>query len=235
MAVFVNNTGSRIIKLVEKLGMSDREFARLAGFSNSLLYTIRHKNATIGSDKLENILQKLTDLSAEWLLRGEGDMFRKVDNTYSIDDTSDADVNESDPVYLTGRPNCIPNTKKENESYINSVYNDSLLKELADFENSYYTTIEEKHRKAYDQYMSEVDKKYEEEVLSLNREVLLQKIPSDKLSENEYKDLLLKLNHYTTECNKLKEKVRKFEALLDKVIQMEYRLEVIKRHLNLSK
>lgn len=67
-------TIERIIKYLEvkdiKLAQAERE----CGFSNGLLGNAFRTKTTIGGDKIEKILNRYNDLSAEWLLRGTGTM-----------------------------------------------------------------------------------------------------------------------------------------------------------------
>ena len=51
-------------------------FEKAAGMSNSSFRKTLLSGKGIGSDKLEKILSIYPDLSAEWLLRGEGQMER---------------------------------------------------------------------------------------------------------------------------------------------------------------
>ena len=46
------------------------------GLSNGLIKNALKSSSSLGSDKLEKILSTYTDLSAEWLLRGTGDMIK---------------------------------------------------------------------------------------------------------------------------------------------------------------
>jgi hypothetical protein len=54
-------------------GIANYRAEQECGLSNGLIKNAL-KGSSIGSDKLENILNTYSDLSAEWLLRGTGDM-----------------------------------------------------------------------------------------------------------------------------------------------------------------
>ena len=68
---------SRIYQFTESQGLSVREFERSIGATHGVIAGAIKNNREIGSDKVENILQTYETLSAEWLLRGEGEMFKK--------------------------------------------------------------------------------------------------------------------------------------------------------------
>ena len=56
-----------------------REIERSIGATNGVISGAIKNNREIGSDKVENFLQTYSNVSAEWLLRGEGEMFKKED------------------------------------------------------------------------------------------------------------------------------------------------------------
>lgn len=68
------NTIQRFKAYLDKKGIKNAQAERALGFSNGLIGNAVKGNAAIGSDKLEKILIAYPDLSAEWLLRGTGNM-----------------------------------------------------------------------------------------------------------------------------------------------------------------
>lgn len=72
----VENTIQRIKKYIDKKGIKVSVFEREVGMSNGSFASQLKKNKTIGLDKLENILNKYTDINVEWLLTGKGSMFK---------------------------------------------------------------------------------------------------------------------------------------------------------------
>ncbi|MBQ8277807.1 MAG: hypothetical protein IJY00_05120 [Bacteroidaceae bacterium] len=68
----------RIIQFIEFKGLSKDAFCKPIGLTNSLL-SDSSMNKYLGSDKIFSILKGYPELSAEWLLRGEGEMIRKVE------------------------------------------------------------------------------------------------------------------------------------------------------------
>lgn len=66
----------RLKKYIDTKGVSIAALEKAAGMSNAALRKTIQSGKGIGTDKLEKILSVCPDLSAEWLLRGEGDMLR---------------------------------------------------------------------------------------------------------------------------------------------------------------
>jgi len=58
-------------------GSTLAQLERDIGIGAGTLSKAVKNNKTIGADKVMKILQFYTDLSAEWLMRGEGDMIRE--------------------------------------------------------------------------------------------------------------------------------------------------------------
>ena len=72
----------RITKFIESTGLSEQKFAEYMGIKQQTL-----NNYTRGINKfplsfIERIVETYPDLSAEWLLRGEGDMYRTSNMDY---------------------------------------------------------------------------------------------------------------------------------------------------------
>jgi transcriptional regulator with XRE-family HTH domain len=67
----------RIHQFAESQGLSIRELERSSGITQGLIAKAIKNGSEIGSDKLENITQTYGMLSAEWLLRGEGEMLKQ--------------------------------------------------------------------------------------------------------------------------------------------------------------
>ena len=68
---------TRINQFAESQGLSMREIERSIGATNGVISGAIKNNREIGSDKVENFLHTYSNVSAEWLLRGEGEMFKK--------------------------------------------------------------------------------------------------------------------------------------------------------------
>ena len=72
----MSNIVSRVKDYIDFKGLSVRKFEELVGFSNGAFATQYKNNKSIGSDKIENILQSFPELNAEWLLTGKGPMLK---------------------------------------------------------------------------------------------------------------------------------------------------------------
>lgn len=72
----------RLDLIIKYLGISGRAFAKECGFSESYYATI---NEGIGADKLNKILSKHPELSARWLLTGNGEMLSSTAQNSGID------------------------------------------------------------------------------------------------------------------------------------------------------
>jgi phage repressor protein C with HTH and peptisase S24 domain len=70
------NTIQRIKQYIDFKGIRVSVFEREVGMSNGSFASQLKNNKTIGLDKLENIINKYSDINYEWLLTGNGDMIR---------------------------------------------------------------------------------------------------------------------------------------------------------------
>ncbi|SFD44779.1 LexA family transcriptional regulator [Flavobacterium phragmitis] len=70
------NTLQRIKQYIDAKGIKVSTLEREVGMSNGSFASQLKNNKTIGVDKLENILRKYTDVDPEWLLTGNGTMFK---------------------------------------------------------------------------------------------------------------------------------------------------------------
>lgn len=64
----------RLKDYIDFKGVSIAAFEKSIGMSNASFGKSLKKGGAIGSDKLENILSVYPDISARWLLTGEGEM-----------------------------------------------------------------------------------------------------------------------------------------------------------------
>ena len=71
------NTLKRIKQYLDSKGIRVSVFEREIGFSNGSFASQLKNDKTIGVDKLEKILRIYTDFNAEWLLTGNGNMFKE--------------------------------------------------------------------------------------------------------------------------------------------------------------
>lgn len=73
------NTTDRFKTYLDSKGISNYRAEQDCGFSNGLIGNALKTGSSLGSDKLESILNAYDDLSAEWLLRGTGEMLNVTD------------------------------------------------------------------------------------------------------------------------------------------------------------
>ncbi|MDE5869304.1 MAG: helix-turn-helix domain-containing protein, partial [Muribaculaceae bacterium] len=72
----VSTVKSRLIKLLKEKRMSQTEFARLMGVSPTYIGAMRR---SISEERLKKLLEIFPDLSRDWILFGEGEMFINQD------------------------------------------------------------------------------------------------------------------------------------------------------------
>ena len=80
---------TRINQFAESQGLSIREIERSIGATNGVISGAIKNNREIGSDKLENFLQAFSNVSAEWLLRGIGEMLTQSEDSVMKNPTLD--------------------------------------------------------------------------------------------------------------------------------------------------
>lgn len=66
----------RVKEYIDFKGITNQKFEIEIGYSNGAFGTQLKNNKTIGSDKLENILNNYKDINPEWLLTGKGSMLK---------------------------------------------------------------------------------------------------------------------------------------------------------------
>lgn len=70
----------RIYEYIAYKGYSVSEFERISQISNGYLAKMRKRDAGIGEDILSNILEYCPEISADWLILGQGSMLRTADH-----------------------------------------------------------------------------------------------------------------------------------------------------------
>ena len=80
---------------MQEFSMSENEFARALSMSQSTLngYTKESRKPSLAL--AESVLNAFESVSAEWLLRGEGDMYKKTEELPPVDVTSEESINHS--------------------------------------------------------------------------------------------------------------------------------------------
>lgn len=81
----MSKTINRIIKLVQHLGVSARQFDMSIGTANGYTLRMQKNNASVGSDVIERIKEVYPQVNLTWLITGKGAMFleetKKVSKT----------------------------------------------------------------------------------------------------------------------------------------------------------
>ena len=80
---------SRIQEFAENQGISIRELERKSSVTNGVFSKAIRFGNEISTDKVENLLQAYPSISAEWLLRGEGEMLTQSEDSLSQNPTLD--------------------------------------------------------------------------------------------------------------------------------------------------
>lgn len=68
----------RIIRLSKEKSNSENQFAKLIGVNQRTINQQLKKERSLSLDTILSVLSSFGDISAEWLLRGEGEMYKTV-------------------------------------------------------------------------------------------------------------------------------------------------------------
>lgn len=68
----------RIIRLSKEKSNSENQFAKLIGANQRTINQQLKKERSLSLDTVLSVLSSFEDISAEWLLRGEGEMYKTV-------------------------------------------------------------------------------------------------------------------------------------------------------------
>lgn len=77
----------RIIRLLKERSNSENQFAKLIGANQRTINQQLKKERSLSLDTVLSVLSSFEDISAEWLLRGEGEMYKANDK--NINDNFD--------------------------------------------------------------------------------------------------------------------------------------------------
>lgn len=82
----------RLVQFIKYMNLTQKEFEERCDMSNGYVSNIRK---SIGTDKLQNIVQQFPELDRDWLLYGEGTMLKPNTTTNSGDITITGNQNSS--------------------------------------------------------------------------------------------------------------------------------------------
>ncbi len=72
----MNNLNERVVKIMDFKGVSKTEFASVLNISPAILSHISSGRNKPSVDVLQKILSHYPDISAEWLLMGQGEVYK---------------------------------------------------------------------------------------------------------------------------------------------------------------
>jgi len=71
----MSKTINRIVKLLDALHLSARQFDMSIGTANGYTLRMKKNNASVGSDVIERIIKEYPQVNLVWLITGKGEMF----------------------------------------------------------------------------------------------------------------------------------------------------------------
>lgn len=72
----ISDVLQRIREFINSLGVNDNQFAKSIGITQSVIASMFSRNTEPSSKVIVSILNAYANLSAEWLMRGEGEMIK---------------------------------------------------------------------------------------------------------------------------------------------------------------
>lgn len=80
----------RVREFIDSLGVSDNQFAKSIGITQSVIASMFSRNTEPSSKVIVSILNAYANLSAEWLMTGKGEMLQKDSSSSYVDDATTA-------------------------------------------------------------------------------------------------------------------------------------------------
>lgn len=94
----MNSFGERIEKLIQELGITKTKFAETLSVTQPYISKITNKGSTPSERLIEDICEKF-EVSREWLLTGQGEMFVKKTRSEAIADFMVDMLNDEEASY----------------------------------------------------------------------------------------------------------------------------------------
>lgn len=122
---------NRIFKVIEHKGISASKFEKQNGISTGYLSKMRAQDSYIGEKIIVSILDNNQDLSAEWLMRGEGEMIRIKNDEKTVNITN---VHRSNTGSIATGAAAAPSSSSEECAFLREQIKekDARIKELTD-------------------------------------------------------------------------------------------------------
>ena len=92
----MNNFSYRIKQIIDYKQLSTRQFEQKIGSSNGVISKILLKNTDLSGIWLSKIIEKFPEVSSEWLLTGEGEMLKCVENFKQKNDVIEKNIEKND-------------------------------------------------------------------------------------------------------------------------------------------
>lgn len=73
----------RVIQTIKELELTDNQFSKKLGIAQTTMSGYLSGNRKLSLQVIESMLNAFGDISAEWLLRGEGEMYKTVSENKS--------------------------------------------------------------------------------------------------------------------------------------------------------
>jgi transcriptional regulator with XRE-family HTH domain len=77
----------RVIHTIKELKLTDNQFSKKLGIAQTTMSGYLSGNRKLSLQVIESMLNAFGDISAEWLLRGEGEMYKSENKNNNIDES----------------------------------------------------------------------------------------------------------------------------------------------------
>lgn len=125
----------KIRELIDAENMTISSFEKKIGASNNTIRVLLDRNSNVSGAILNKILIAFPNVSAEWLLRGNGTMYLNSTKNYTINEDENLAVNEPVVKYIKGIDKAIYKTITEIEGYMKELQNSNLSKQNLEIKN----------------------------------------------------------------------------------------------------
>ena len=69
----------RVIQIIKELNLTDNQFSKRLKIAQTTMSGYLSGNRKLSLQVIESVLSEFENISAEWLLRGEGEMYKSDD------------------------------------------------------------------------------------------------------------------------------------------------------------